>query len=138
MHKSEKIFLCDDTTELYQQLLQSAQLDWEWVIRFILTKREKRVIEGAFQKITAFHEARAAVNMSNSWGFIDTAGKVVIECLYEQEDCFNEGYAAVRKDSKWFHMYVGEFHDGQAFVTDGLPCIINDKGEFVFDGANSG
>ena len=23
--------------------------------------------------------------MSNSWGFIDTAGKVVIECLYEQE-----------------------------------------------------
>ena len=51
---------------------------------------------------------------------------------------FNEGYAAVRKDGKWFHMYVGEFHDGQAFVTDGLPCIINDKGEFVFDGANSG
>ena len=27
--------------------------------------------------------------------FIDTAGKVVIECLYEQEGCFNEGYAAV-------------------------------------------
>ena len=76
--------------------------------------------------------------MSNSWGFIDTAGKVVIECLYEQEDCFNEGYAAVRKDSKWFHMYVGEFHNGQAFVTDGLPCIINDRGEFVLDGANSG
>lgn len=38
--------------------------------------------------------------MSNSRGFIDTAGKVVIECLYEQEGCFNEGYAAVRKDGK--------------------------------------
>ncbi len=32
-----------------------------------------------------------------------------------------------------FRMNVGEFRDGIDFVTDGLPCIINDKGEYVFD-----
>ncbi len=36
-----------------------------------------------------------------------------------------------------FRMNVGEFRDGIDFVTDGLPCIINDKGEYVFDGSDS-
>lgn len=30
-----------------------------------------------------------------------------------------------------------KFQDGLAFVSDGLPCIINDRGEYVFDGSDS-
>ena len=69
MHKIEKIFLCDDTTELYQQLLQSAQLDWERVIRFILTKREKRVIEGAFSKDHGFPWGKSGGKHEQQLGF---------------------------------------------------------------------
>lgn len=109
-----------------------------------------------------FHETLAAVEDGGLWGYINHEGNVVIDCQFMEADSFCEGYAAVKKDGKWgfvdssgqiridlkydevvidFYLYmatgglmiyVGEFHDAMAFVSKDLYCIIDDKGEYIF------
>ena len=52
-HKIE-IILCDDTTELYQQLLQSALVRLGAGHQIYIDEEGKRVIEGAFSKDYGF------------------------------------------------------------------------------------
>jgi hypothetical protein len=58
------------------------------------------VISGArFQTLGVFREGRAAVSIGGRFGYIDTAGKVVIEPQFATGGPFHEGYAMVRDDA---------------------------------------
>lgn len=128
---------------------------------------EKGEIETACQydEVKDFQEGCAAVKKDDKWGYIDKTGQIIIEPMYDDVGSFSEGKASVKQNGqsqecmdKWayidqtntavidyypyytageFRMNVGEFQDGLAFVSDGLPCIINDRGEYVFDGSDS-
>lgn len=84
-----------------------------------------------YDEAGSFSEGKASVKQNSfsedtvdKWAYIDQENKAVIDY---------HGYYAAGP----FRMYVGEFHDGLAFVTDVLPSIIDDKGQYVFDGADS-
>ena len=58
------------------------------------------VIPGArFQTLGVFREGRAPVSIGGRFGYIDTAGKVVIEPQFAEAGPFHEGYAMVRDDA---------------------------------------
>lgn len=108
-----------------------------------------------------YSEGYAAVQKDGKWGFVDEAGQCVIPCQYDEVGDFSEGLAAVKdvdhngKGEQWayidtkgeiqidFYPYeategrrvlAGEFHDGMAFVSKGLYCIMDTKGEMIFSG----
>lgn len=123
------------------------------------------IIECLYEQVNNFKEGCAAVKQQERWGYIDKEGREIIPLMYDEAGSFSEGKASVKQNSfsedtvdKWayidqenkavidyhgyyaagpFRMYVGEFHDGLAFVTDVLPSIIDDKGQYVFDGTDS-
>ena len=101
-----------------------------------------------------YSEGYAAVQKDGKWGFVDEAGQCVIPCQYDEVGDFSEGLAAVKdadhngKGEQWayidtkgeiqidFYPYeategrrvlAGEFHDGMAFVSKGLYCIMDTK-----------
>ena len=89
-------------------------------------------------------EGYAAVQKDGKWGFVDEAGQCVIPCQYDEVGDFSEGLAAV-KDAIQIDFYpyeategrrvlAGEYHDGMAFVSKGLYCIMDTKGEMIFSG----
>jgi hypothetical protein len=43
----------------------------------------------------------AEVKKDDKWGYIDTTGKEIIPCVYEEARDFADGLAAVGKDDKW-------------------------------------
>ena len=58
------------------------------------------VIPGAqFQTLGVFREGHAPVSIGGRFGYIDTAGKVVIEPQFATAGPFHEGYAMVRDDA---------------------------------------
>lgn len=89
-----------------------------------------------------------AVQSGGKWGFIDSAGKWIIEAQFEGADTFHSRLCSVKKDGKWgvidttgkmviepkYEWYV-RFYDGLAAVDmDGGYGYINTKGETVIDG----
>lgn len=52
------------------------------------------------QQINDFSEGLAAAKKDGKWGYIDKAGNVVIDFIYEKADNFSEGLASVKKDDK--------------------------------------
>lgn len=130
-----------------------------------LDKSGECVTACQYDEIKDYHEGFAAVKKNDKWGYIDREGRELIPLMYDEAGSFSEGKASVKQNSfpedtvdKWayidqenkavidyhgyyaagpFRMYVGEFHDGLAFVTDVLPSIIDDKGQYVFDGTDS-
>ena len=118
-----------------------------------------------YDEVKDYCEGLAAVKKNDKWGYIDKEGQGIIPLMYDEVGSFSEGKASVKQSSPsaeiadiWayidqknevvidyrvysaagsFRMYVGEFHDGLAFVTDVQPSIINDKGQYVFDGSDS-
>lgn len=50
--------------------------------------------------IPAFREGLARVNRDKLWGYIDSTGKEVIPCIYEDAEEFKDGIAVVTKDGK--------------------------------------
>lgn len=72
----------------------------------------------------------AAVRRGSLWGYIDSAGTLVIDYAWEAAGPFSEGLAAVKKDGKWGYIdktgreviscryaSAGAFRDGAAKVT---------------------
>ena len=56
------------------------------------------------QEVTGgiFYEGLVAVHNKNyKWGYMDKTGKIVVPCMYDSANRFNEGLAAVLKDGKW-------------------------------------
>ena len=48
-----------------------------------------------------FSEGLTCVEKDGKYGFIDTIGKVVVPCQYDDADSFSDGFARVKKDGKW-------------------------------------
>ena len=114
-----------------------------------------------YDAVRYYSEGYAAVQKDGKWGFVDEAGQCVIPCQYDEVEDFSEGLAAVKdadhngKGEQWayidtkgeiqidFYPYeategrrvlAGQFHDGIAFVSKGLYCIMDTKGEMIFSG----
>ncbi len=118
-------------------------------------------LSSQYDIIRDYAEGYAAVQKDGKWGFVDETGQCVIPCQYDEVGDFSEGLAAVKdadhngKGEQWayidtkgeiridFYPYeategrrvlAGEFHDGMAFVSRGLYCIMDTKGEMIFSG----
>lgn len=57
--------------------------------------------EGTIEKLLKFSDGLAGIYVQGKWGFIDTAGKRVIEPQFPDIHSFREGYAPVKMDNKW-------------------------------------
>lgn len=79
-----------------------------------ITDMQGNLLYGPFQDINPFNEGLAAVMIGNRYGFIDTTGRIVIPCQYDEVRGgtrvigFNNGYACVAKDGRYFFID----HDG--------------------------
>lgn len=121
-------------------------------------------VQCIYDEVHDFQEGYAAVTENEKWGFIDGSGTIKIELQYDAVGNYSEGKVAVKicryngENDKWAYIdkenqividyasyygigglmnYVGEFHDGLAFVTRDFYSIIDTKGNMVFDGADS-
>ena len=80
-----------------------------------------------YDEVGDFSEGLAAVKHADhngkgeQWAYIDTKGEIQID-FYPYEA--TEGRRVL----------AGEFHDGMAFVSKGLYCIMDTKGEMIFSG----
>lgn len=118
------------------------------------------IVPCQYDEVKDYSEGLAAVKKDGKWGYIDKEGQVVIELMYDAAGSFSEGKASVERDNYYqesleawayidrqntvvidwfpcyggaaFRQYVGEFHDGLAFVLHDIPTIINENGEEVF------
>ncbi|MCM1251964.1 MAG: WG repeat-containing protein [Clostridium sp.] len=121
----------------------------------------KVIVPCQYDKVKDYSEGFAAVEKDGKWGYIDRMGHAVIELMYDDAGSFSEGKAPVERDDYYqsglkawayinpentvvidwfpcyggaaFREYVGEFHDGLAFVLREIPTIINENGEEVFE-----
>ena len=85
----------------------------------------------------AFDDARpfagngpAAVCIDGKWGFVDTAGNIVIEPQFEGARSFNIGLGAVCMDGLWGYINTSgtfriecQFEDCQSFATNGIAAV---------------
>lgn len=128
-----------------------------------IDRQGETIVPCQYDEVKDYSEELAAVKKQNKWGYIDQNDQIIIELMYDEAGSFSEGKAPVKRGDyseegvdEWayidsqnvvvigyypycaagaFRMNVGEFHDGLAFVTDGIPGIIDEKGEWVFDSA---
>lgn len=118
----------------------------------------------SYDEVKDFQNGYAAVMKGNKWGFIDSTGLVRIDLKYDDVGNFSEGKAGVKmveyKDGldEWAYInetgeividynyyygveglmdYVGEFHNGVAFVSKEYYSIIDENGNDVFCGNDS-
>lgn len=94
----------------------------------------------------SFSQGKMPVKVGNSFGFIDTAGKLAIQPRFAQCLNFQEGFAAVRVGASWGFINesgklvipctfkrVSSFHDGLAKVeTSELSGFIDKNNKLVF------
>lgn len=141
--------------------LAAVEKDGEWGF---VDKSGEIVADFQFDEVENFSEGFAAVMKNDKWGFIDKNGKISVALKYDDVGNFSEGKASVklsnykdgsdewayidRKDNVVIDFYpydsagdqifcVGEFHEGQAFVTKTLLSIIDNKGNDIFYGGSS-
>lgn len=104
-----------------------------------------------YSTVRHFSQGHSAFQQNGKWGFINTAGEVVVEAQYEDCHDYMNGYAAVKINGVWgfidtYHNLiitpeydeVEDFKNGLAIVTrNGKLGVINTKGEcpagFIFD-----
>ncbi|MBI1791033.1 MAG: WG repeat-containing protein [Acidobacteria bacterium] len=85
-----------------------------------------------FDATQDFSEGLAAVRSQDKWGYIDPAGRLVIEPRFNEATAFSEGLAAVKSNSTWGYIdptgavvipfdfaSAGDFSDGVAKVDGG-------------------
>ncbi|MCB0637406.1 MAG: WG repeat-containing protein, partial [Lewinella sp.] len=80
--------------EDYQENMTLVELIDRWVP---LDWLGRPLLKQLFREIFPYHNGRARVQLASNWGFIDTAGEMVIPCRYEQANDFHEGLAPVQE-----------------------------------------
>lgn len=90
----------------------------------VLSKSAYKNVIAQYDDVWNFHEGRAKVRKgaSGTFGFIDTKGKEVVECIYESADQFNGGLCAVQKENLY------GFIDKKGEVL--IPIIYEEVGSF--------
>ncbi len=156
VNKSGKIVIKNKFEEVknFNEGYAAVKLNGKWGF---VNKLGKFIIENKFEEVKDFNERYAAVKLNNKWGFIDGNGSICIDLKYDDVNNFSEGKAAVKLNNyfddhldAWayidfngnvvidFHfytasegrmIYVGDFKNGLAFVSNELYCIMDDKGK---------
>lgn len=99
----------------------------------LLDKEGKRIGKESFEDAKLFEaDEPAAVKKGDRWGFLDTAGKVKIECKYEDAYSFHMGLAPVKEgntyryiDKKGTIKIMTEFNDARPFNENGIAVVKN-------------
>ena len=104
-----------------------------------------------YSTVRHFSNAHSAFQQNGKWGFINTAGEVVVEPQYEECHDYLNGYAAVKVNGKWGFIdtkhnliispefdEVEDFKNGLAIVTRNGKCgVITTTGKspagIIFD-----
>ena len=61
------------------------------------------IVQPSYEEVRVFREHLASVKKNGKWGYINSAGKPVVPCMYRAvEDYFFNGLSAVQSDSGWF------------------------------------
>lgn len=158
--QGEEIIFCQyDEVKPFSEEIAAVKKDGKW--GFI--NKEGNPISGCiYDDVKDFQEGYAAVMQNGLWGFLDKSGKIQIELKYNNVNSFSEGKAAVsileNETEKWAYInqedqividydvytaidglmnYVGDFHNGIAFVSKDLYSIIDERGQIIFDGQDS-
>ena len=146
-----------DEVRDYQEGFAVVRMDDRWGV---IDQNGEVIAACQYEEAKDYHEGLAAVKKDGYWGFLDTDGQEKIELVYADAQNFSEGRAAVKREGaagidEW--AYIGaegeiridflpydsigglmsvadEFHNGRAFVSHGLYCIIDTNGDFIFDG----
>lgn len=111
----------------------------------LLTRSGIWAAEPGWGDVRGFSDGLAAVEQDGKWGYIDTAGKTVIPCVYREAGDFHNGRAPVRPASNFGYIdpdgdfaiaaqfdSAGDFGNDMAFVEqNGKQYIINKVGEKI-------
>ena len=82
-----------------------------------------------YDYVSCLSEGLAWVRKGNKYGFIDTAGQVVVPLQYDGTWGFNEGLASVRQDAQWgFINTTGKVvidlqYDDARLFSEGLAAV---------------
>lgn len=96
------------------------------------------VIQPHFERALTFSENVACVRLNNKYGFINSAGEVVIPYRFDAVFSFSEGMAAVSVNDKWGYInHSGasvipyRFDNAKSFSEGYAPVCVNGKWGFV-------
>ncbi len=103
---------------------------------YLMNPKEKKIGRQTFDDAKAFTEnGYAAVCRDGKWGFVDTEGKLVIDCAYEDAESFCNGFAAVYIDGKWGYIdtegnviITPRFETATHFTKEGTAAVKIDEG----------
>lgn len=106
---------------------------------YLIDATGKRIVEDAFNDAKIFNgEGYAAVKVGEKWGFINKAGEIVIEPMYEDARSFSNGYAAVKMNGKWGFIDMQnelkidyQFSDAKDFNEGGCVLVKGDKWQML-------
>ncbi len=123
-----------------------AAVEQDGALRYgLLSRSGIWAAEPVWSDVRGFSEGLAAVEQDGKWGYIDTAGKTVIPCVYREAGDFHNGRASVRPASSFGYIdpdgdfaiaaqfdLAGDFGDDMAFVKqNSKQYIINKVGEKI-------
>lgn len=98
---------------------------------YMINAEGKKISDQGFDAVYPFAgNEPAAVCIDNKWGFVDTAGNMVIEPTYENAKSFNLGLGAVCIEGKWGYISTGnmvriapQFEDCLPFAANGIAAV---------------
>ncbi|MCI8935391.1 MAG: WG repeat-containing protein [Lachnospiraceae bacterium] len=132
---------------------------------FYINLNGEKITDAVFQEVKCFRESQGPVKINGKWGFINRSGQTIIPLIYDDAGSFSEGKAAVKQNKylegymdAWAYInpkgevvidfypymavegrmpWVGEFHNGMAFVSDDFYSVIDEEGNWLFNGHES-
>lgn len=128
----------------------------------VINQNGEQIVPCQYDFINDFSGGFAAIEKDDKWGYINNKGQISIGLKYDSAGDFHESKAAVgingyfdgymdawayidEKDniqidfypysaSEGRMLYVGEFKNEMAFVSDDFYCIMDCDGNYIFDG----
>lgn len=89
----------------------------------VYSKKLVPILDFKVSGLNEFKNGYSIVKKGNKSGFLDTAGRLVVPCIYDKIKLFSEGFAAVQRKGMW--TFVNE--SGEEL----LPPQFNDVDDFL-------
>ena len=129
-----KIICSEWYDEIYNFNGEVAQVELSAKGKNFVNKQNGELVGEWFQKACYFHDGLAAVQdvKTNLWGYVDTAGKLVIPCKYDSADPFIDGFSYVYNGSNsiWIDKNGNELSsDPRKIKKDFISVPVNFEGK---------